>query len=122
MARSEPVRQPEQAVGMALQHALNAGAPVLLTDLVKPMMVLRGANVLVQLNRPGLAVTIQGIAMDSAGLGEPVQVMNPSTRMVMTAQVAGTSTVRMLAMTAPVPMAIGAPVPPPPAPARVAAR
>ena len=124
VARSEPARQPDEAVGMALQRPLNAGSPILLADLARPMMVLRGANVQVQLNRPGLSMTIQGVAMDSAALGDPVQVLNPTSRTVMTAEVTGTSTVRVDVASAPVQLSPGAPVPPPPAirPARLAGR
>ena len=124
LARSEPARLPDEAIGMALQRPLNAGSPILLADLARPMMVLRGANVQVQLNRPGLSMTIQGVAMESAALGDPVQVLNPTSRTVMTAAVTGTSTVRVDATSAPVQLSPGAPVPPPPPirPARLAGR
>jgi flagella basal body P-ring formation protein FlgA len=124
LARSEPARTPDDAIGMAVQRPLNAGSPVLLADLARPMMVMRGANVQVQLNRPGLSVTIQGVAMESAALGDPVQVLNPTSRSVMTAAVTGTSTVRVDATSAPIQLSPGAPVPPPPVirPARLAGR
>ena len=124
LARSEPARDPNQAVGMALQRPLNAGAPILLADLAKPMMVMRGAIVQVQLNRPGLSLTVQGVAMDSAALGDPVQVVNPTSRSVMTATVTGTSSVRVDAGSTPIQMSPGAgvPLPPPIRPARLAGR
>jgi flagella basal body P-ring formation protein FlgA len=121
LARSEPVRLANQAVGMALQRPLNAGSPVMLSDLARPMMVLRGASVQVQLDRPGLSMTIQGVAMEAAALGEPVHVLNPTSRAVMSGQVTGTSAVRVDGTSNPVLLAPGAPVPPPP-PARLATR
>jgi flagellar basal body P-ring formation protein FlgA len=124
MVRSEPARFPQQAVGMALQHALNAGTPILLVELTRPMMVVRGSAVQVQLNQPGLSVAIQGVAMEAAALGDPVHVLNPTSRAVMTGEVIGTSQVRVTSGTNPVQLAPGAPVPSPPPllPARVAGR
>ena len=121
LVRSEPARLAGQVVGMAAQHPLNAGAPVLLTELSRPMMVLRGSAVQVQLDRPGLAITIEGVAMDAAALGDAVHVLNPGSRAVMTGQVIGTSLVRVVGGSSPVQLPPGAPVPPPP-PARLAGR
>jgi flagella basal body P-ring formation protein FlgA len=121
LARSEPARQPEQAVGMALQRPLNAGSPVVLSDLARPMMVLRGASVQVLLNRPGLTMSIQGVALEAAAMGDPVHVLNPTSRVVMSGVVTGTSTIRVDGASNPVQLAPGAPVPPPP-PARLAIR
>jgi flagella basal body P-ring formation protein FlgA len=121
LARSEPAREPDQALGMALQRPLVAGSPVLLADLARPMMVLRGSSVQVQLDRPGLSVTIQGVAMEAAALGDPVHVMNPSSRAVMSGQVTGTSVVRVAGDSSPVLLSPGAAIPPPP-PARLAGR
>jgi flagella basal body P-ring formation protein FlgA len=121
LARSEPARAPDQAVGMALQRPLNAGSPVMLSDLGRPMMVLRGSSVQVQLNRPGLAVTLQGVALEAAALGDPVHVLNPNSRAVMAGQVTGTAAVRVDGASNPVLLSPGAPIPPPP-PARLAGR
>jgi flagella basal body P-ring formation protein FlgA len=121
LARSEPVRMPSQAVGMAVQRPLNAGSPLMLSDLVRPMMVLRGSSVQVELDRPGLSVTVQGIAMEAAALGDPVHVLNPTSRAVMSGQVTGTAAVRVDGASNPVLLSPGAPIPPPP-PARLAGR
>jgi flagella basal body P-ring formation protein FlgA len=85
------------------------------------MMVLRGSSVQVVLERPGLSMTIQGVAMEAAALGDPVHVLNPTSRAVMSGQVTGTAAVRVDGASNPVLLAPGAPVPPPP-PARLAVR
>lgn len=114
LARSEPARLPEQAVGMAVLHTLNAGSPVLLADLSRPMMMLRGTPVQVLFDQPGLSMTIQGVAMEAAALGEPVHVANPVSRTVVVGLVTGPSQVRTAPGGSAVPLAPGAPVPQPP--------
>lgn len=114
LARSEPARVPEQAAGMAAQHALNAGSPVLLAELRRPMMMLRGTPVQVLFDRPGLSMTIQGVAMEAAALGDPVHVANPASRTVVMGLVTGPSQVRAASDTSAIPMVPGAPVPQPP--------
>lgn len=114
LARSEPARLPDQAVGMAMLHTLNAGSPVLLADLSRPMMMLRGTPVQVSFERPGLSMTIQGVAMEAAALGESVHVANPVSRIVVVGLVTGPSQVRTALGGSAVPLATGAPIPQPP--------
>ncbi len=111
LVRSEPARLPEQAVGLAARHPINAGAPVLLAELARPLLVQRGSPVQVQLDIPGLSVTVQGVAMEPAALGDRVQVLNPTSRAVMDAEVTGASQVRMTNRGSPVVLPPGAPVP-----------
>lgn len=93
--RSEPARVPEDAVGLALRHPLSAGAPVLMAELGRPVMTQRGVPVQVQLDMPGLSVTVQGVAMEPGATGETVHVVNPQSRAVMEAQVTGPNRVRV---------------------------
>ena len=95
LARSEPVRLPEQAVGLALRHAVNAGAPLLLLDLGRPMLVQRGSPVQVQLDMPGLASPGPGVAREPAAAGERVHVLNPVSRAIMDAEVIDSQRVRV---------------------------
>jgi flagella basal body P-ring formation protein FlgA len=95
LVRSEAARLPEQVVGMTLKHPLNAGAPMLLADLGHPALMQRGSPVQVLLDLPGLSITVQGVAMESAALGERVHVLNAASRAVMDAQAIGPLQVRV---------------------------
>lgn len=89
LVRGEAARLPEQAVGLAVRHALPVGAPLLLAELGRPTMVQRGSPVEVQMSTPGLSVVVQGIAMEPGAVGERVHVLNPATRIVLEAEVTG---------------------------------
>ncbi|HTW29391.1 MAG TPA: flagellar basal body P-ring formation chaperone FlgA [Acetobacteraceae bacterium] len=91
-----PVRQPADAVGMAVRHPVMAGEPLLAANLVRPPLIRRGAEVLLTLDEPGLTLTGQGQALDSGALGERIRVLNPVSRAVLEAQVVGESRARVL--------------------------
>ena len=112
-----PVAQtPAQAIGLALRHPVGAGAPLLMADLSRPLTVLKGSSVQMQLTSPGIALLAQGIAMDDAAAGEHVRVLNPASRALVDAEVIDSGRVRVSG-TIPALLAPGAPVP-----VRVAAR
>jgi flagellar basal body P-ring formation protein FlgA len=111
LVRSEAARLPEQAVGLAARRPINAGAPVLLVELAKPLLMQRGSPVQVQLDMPGLSVTVQGVAMEPAALGDRVQVLNPTSRTVLDAEVTGASQVRMTGRGSAVALPPGMPIP-----------
>lgn len=101
--RGEAVRQPGQAVGQALRHAVAAGQPILVSDLGRPVMVVKGAPLVLQLEAPGLQVTAQGVAVEAGALGERIHVMNPYSRAVLEAEVTAPGHARMVPGAAPVP-------------------
>jgi flagella basal body P-ring formation protein FlgA len=121
LVRSEPARLPEQVVGLALRHAVNAGAPMALAELEHPTIVQRGSSVQMQLDLPGLSMTVQGLAMEPAALGERVHVLNPTSRAVMEGEVVAADRVRVNSSTGTVILPPGASVPRP-LPTRVAGR
>lgn len=121
LVRSEPARLPEQAVGLALRHAVVAGAPVLLGELERPAVMQRGASVQVLLDLPGLSISLQGLAMEPAALGERVHVLNPASRAVMDGEVTAPLQVRVSGTGTVVRLPPGAPIPRA-APVRVAVR
>lgn len=96
-ARLRPgaAQRPEQAVGRALRRPASAEQPLLLADLVRPMMVERGATVTVIIERLGLTLTAQGRAMAGGALGPTVPVMNLGSRVVVEAEVTGPGRVRV---------------------------
>jgi flagella basal body P-ring formation protein FlgA len=93
--RGETVRSAADAVGLALKRVAVAGQPLSTTDLMRPVMVQKGARVMMQLFTPGLALTGQGVALDAGGIGERIRVLNPSSRAVLEVEVIGPDRVRV---------------------------
>ena len=100
-AKGDVVRAMRDAVGLALRHAVQPGQPILLVDLGRPMVVQKGTPMLLALDSPGIQLTAQGVAMEAAGLGEPVHVLNPASRVVVEAEVTGPGRARVLPGTSP---------------------
>jgi flagella basal body P-ring formation protein FlgA len=84
-----------QAVGLTLRHQIMPGQAVPMADLVPPTLVARGGLVLMQLDSPGIALTAEGMAMESGALGAHVRVLNPISRAVVEADVIGPGQVRV---------------------------
>lgn len=83
------------AVGLSVKRMAMAGQPLLLADLGRPNAVTKGGRVTVELQMPGLSLTVQGQVMDSAALGDRVTVLNPASRALLDAEVIGPDRVRV---------------------------
>jgi flagellar basal body P-ring formation protein FlgA len=92
--RGEAAHRLGDAIGMQLKQPLAAGQPFALSELMKPAMVQKGADVLIELNSPGITLTAQGQALESGAIGEHIRVLNPTSRAVIAAEVIGPSRVR----------------------------
>ncbi len=101
-AKGDVVRAMRDAVGQALRHAVQPGQPILLVDLGRPTVVQKGTPMMLALDSPGIQLTAQGIAMEAAGLGELVHVLNPASRVVVEAEVTGPGRGRVMPGTSPV--------------------
>ena len=100
--RDEVVRSVAEAAGQALRRPVQPGQPIPLADLGRPVVVTKGMPMLLALDGPGLQLTATGVAMDPAGLGERVRVINPASRVVIEAEVTGPGRARVLPGTQPV--------------------
>ena len=96
LARGEVVRAPGQAEGQALRRPLAAGQAITLADLGRPVLVSKGAPLVLSLDGPGLAVTAQGVANEAGGLGERIHVTNPYSRAVLEADITGPGHARVV--------------------------
>ena len=103
LARGEVVRTAAEAVGQALRRPVQPGQPLLLTDLGRPVLVVKGTPMLLALDGPGIQLTATGVATEPAGLGERVRVLNPASRVVIEAEVTGPGRGRVLPGSQPVP-------------------
>lgn len=88
-------RVPDEAIGLQLRHQVAAGQPLALADLMRPALVHRGADVLMELDSPGIKLTAQGQALEAGAVGERVRVLNPVSRAVVEAEVIGPDRVRV---------------------------
>jgi len=75
---------PEQLIGKEARVALYAGRPIRLADVGPPALVDRNQIVALIFNSSGLTITAEGRAMQRAGAGEYVRVMNLASRNTVT--------------------------------------
>jgi flagellar basal body P-ring formation protein FlgA len=95
LVRTEVVRRSADAVGMQVKRQLTAGRPLAVSELARPAMVQKGAQVMLLLDSPGISLTAQGQALESAAIGERIRVLNPVSRAVVEAEVIGPDRVRV---------------------------
>lgn len=72
-------------IGMEARVNLYPGRPIRTGDLQPPAIVDRNEIVTIRYNHGGLMVTTEGRAMDRAAAGEPLRVLNLSSRNTVTA-------------------------------------
>ncbi len=88
-------RRPEDAIGLELRDAVAAGQPLLRAELEPPVLVAKGARVVMLLNSPGIALTAEGRALDAGAEGDQIRVLNPISRAVVVATVLADGRVRI---------------------------
>jgi flagella basal body P-ring formation protein FlgA len=77
------------AVGQTPKRTIVSGQPITAADLGPPLMVQKGATVVLVLETPGMSLAAQGLALSSGGRDDLIQVMNPLSRAVVAARVSG---------------------------------
>lgn len=95
LVQGEIVRSAAQIDGLAPRRQINAGQPVPVAELTRPMVVGKGAKVAMQLSAPGLQLLAQGQALEAGAMGDRIQVLNTASRAVVEAQVVGVDRVRV---------------------------
>lgn len=78
-----------EVVGQTPKRTIVAGQPVEAADVGAPIMVPKGATVVLLLETPNMSLTAQGLALGSGGRGDVIQVMNPLSRAILAARVTG---------------------------------
>lgn len=104
--RTERVRpgtaqRAEDVRGKQLRRPIAAELPFMLVDLTVPSVVGKNQTVLMVLEGPGIALTAQGRALDSAARGERIPVMNLASRTIVEAEAIGPGRVRVTPGAAP---------------------
>lgn len=85
----------EQVIGMEARVALYPGRPVMQGAVGTPALVERNQIVELSFVRNGLHIVTEGRALDRAGAGERVRVMNLSSRTTLFGTVTGAGSVRV---------------------------
>jgi len=80
------VSDPAQAIGLEAHVALYPGRPIRPQDLGPPAVVERNAFVVLIYQRGNLLITAEGRALDRAGPGEVIRVMNTESRSTVSAR------------------------------------
>jgi flagella basal body P-ring formation protein FlgA len=78
-----------QVVGQTAKRTIVAGQPLETDNVGPPVMVAKGATVVLLLNTPTMSLTARGLALGSGGRGDVIEVMNPLSRAVVAARVSG---------------------------------
>lgn len=80
---------PDLIVGMAARRQLRPGQPLTASDFIRPIVVNRGDSVTVVFEGTAFTVSSRGQAQDSGSVGDMVGVINPQSKRVIHATVAG---------------------------------
>ena len=96
LAHGEIVRANAQAEGQALRRAVQAGQPIQLADLGRPIVVTKGQPLVLLLEGPGLSLTAQGVANEPGGMAERIHVTNPYSHAVLEAEIIGPGRARVV--------------------------
>ncbi len=103
-ARGDILRDPKQIAGLMARHTLQPGQAIQTADIGRPTIVEKGAPILMTFDNPGIQLTAQGIAMEAAGLGDLVHVINPTTRVVVEAEMTAPGRARVIPGSKPLPV------------------
>ena len=95
-AASNPVREVEQALGLAAKRSLRAGQLIRQSDLAKPELVARNEAVTISYEVPGVVVSIRGQALEPGAQGDLINVLNVQSKKTLQATVIGPGRVSVM--------------------------
>jgi len=81
---------PEMAVGKEARVALYAGRPIRQADIGAPAVVERNMIIMLVYQNGGITISTEGRALDRAGPGDLIRVMNLASRATVTARIDAT--------------------------------
>ncbi|MEP5759274.1 MAG: flagellar basal body P-ring formation chaperone FlgA [Litoreibacter sp.] len=81
------ITKPETIAGLEAKRNLYAGRPIRLTDVGPPAIVERNQVVTLKFQIGGLLIATEGRALDRAGIGDTLRVLNLSSRATVTGRI-----------------------------------
>jgi len=99
-ANTSIVRAFADAAGKETRRALRAGELIRDSDLKRPTLVAKGANVTMVFEAPGMQLTAVGRALAEGGEGDSIAVLNPTSYRQVSAVVVSAGMVRVSALSA----------------------
>jgi len=90
------IAEPGLAIGKEARVALYAGRPIRAADLASPAVVERNQIVLLVYQSGTISISTDGRALDRAGAGDRIRVMNLSSRTTVSAQIDESGTAYVL--------------------------
>lgn len=94
-------------VGLTPRRALRAGAPIMVNDVGRPVLVTKGALVTMVLATKAMTLTARGRALDAGGAGDTVRIANLGSHAVVAGVVTAADEVTVTGTAAPIGTATG---------------
>lgn len=94
----DAIGAPEAAIGQTSRRSLRAGEVLRANQLVAPLVVKRGDQVLMVARQEGIEVSMAGEALDAGAQGAVIRVRNTASGQVVRMRVAGAGTVEPVDM------------------------
>ena len=91
----EVARRMQDAIGLQLRDQVADGQPLPRAELERPLLVTKGARVVMLLDSPGIALSAEGQALDAGAEGDQIRVQNPVSHAGVQAQVMADGRVRV---------------------------
>jgi flagella basal body P-ring formation protein FlgA len=86
----------DAVTGLALRRNVPAGQPLVMGDLMHPVLVARNASVRMMLSAGAITLSAEGVALEDGAMGSHIRVQNPSSHAVMLAEITGADEVRIM--------------------------
>ncbi len=87
-------------VGRVTKHPLRSGQALRSYDIERPLSVIRGKLVTILWSAPQMNLTVQGLALESGGVGDVIRVSNTKSKTTVMAEIIDAGTVRITTQTA----------------------
>ncbi len=94
--RNQSIFRPSEVVGMAAKRAVRAGQPITRRQVAPPVVVKRGARVIILAESPSLTIRVPGKAIEPGTAGDFIRVKNLQSKKEVLAKVRDSRTVTVM--------------------------
>jgi flagella basal body P-ring formation protein FlgA len=88
-APADAPNDPEALIGQAARHALRQGGVATARDVAQVQVIKAKDVITVTYEAGGVSLALQGVALSSGGVGDAINVQNPSSKKILQAVVTG---------------------------------